>query len=85
MLKDEVKRSTKNKDELLEKMDGVLPRSSAVRPKDVFIYEITPKGEIQLLRNYDGIPSDSNFLNSALSQTNDLFDVLLEIQDEVDG
>ena len=85
MLKDEVKRSAKNKDELLGKMDGVLPRSSAVRPKDVFVYEILPEGEIRLLDNYDGIPSDRNFLNSALSETNDLFDTLLEIQDEVES
>lgn len=85
ILKDEIKRSAKNKDELLEKMDAIVPRSGSVLSKDVAIYEILPEGEIQLLENYDGIPSDSNFLNSALSETNDLFDALLEIQDEVDA
>ena len=85
MLKDKVKHSAKNKDELLEKMDAIVPRSSSVLPKDVAIYEISSKGEIQILDTYDGIPSDRNFLNSALSETNDLFDALLEIQDEVEG
>lgn len=85
MLKDEVKRSVKNKEELFEKMDAVVPRSGALRPEKVFIYEILPEGEIRLLDNYDGIPSDRNFLNSALSETNGLFDALLEIQDEVES
>lgn len=83
-LKDNVKHSANSK-VLLEKIGSIVPRSCAVRPKDVFIYEISSDGEICLLGNYEGIPSDVNFLNSALSETNDLFDALLEVQDEVDG
>lgn len=84
MLKAEIKQSAKSR-ALLERMDSIVPRSGSVRPKDVAIYEILPEGEIQVLDTYDGIPSDSNFLNSALNRTNELFDALLEIQDEVEG
>ena len=83
MLKAEIKQSAKSRD-LQERMDSIVPRSGSVRPKDVAIYEISPEGEIQILETYDGIPSDSNFLNSALNRTNELFDALLEIQDEVE-
>ena len=83
LLKDEIKQSAQKQDGALEKMDSIVPRSCAVLPKKVVIYEILPDGEIQILDNYDGIPSDLNFLNSALNKTNDLFDALLEIQDEV--
>lgn len=84
MLKEDLKHSAKSK-ELLGKMDLIVPRSGAVRPKDVSIYEISHDGEFQLLGNYDGVPSDTNFLNSALNDTNEMFDALLEIQDEVRG
>ena len=83
MLKAEIKQSAKSRG-LQERMDSIVPRSGSVRPKDVAIYEISPEGEIQILETYDGIPSDSNFLNSALNRTNELFDALLEIQDEVE-
>lgn len=84
MLKEELKHSAKSK-ELLGKMDLIVPRSGIVRPKDVSIYEISHDGEIQLLGNYDGVPSDANFLNSALNDANEMFDALLEIQDEGRG
>ena len=84
MLKAEIKQSAKSQ-ALLDRMDSIVPRSGSVRPKDVAIYEISPEGEIQVLDTYDGLPSDSNFLNFALNQTNELFDALLEIQDEVEG
>lgn len=83
ILKAEIKQSAKSR-VLQERMDSIVPRSGSVRPKDVAIYEISPEGEIQILETYDGIPSDSNFLNSALNRTNELFDALLEIQDEVE-
>lgn len=78
-----LKERVRGNDLLLEKIGKIVPRSSAVKQKDLNIYEINQKGEISLLSNYDGIPSDDNFLNSALSHTNDMFDALLEIEDEV--
>jgi hypothetical protein len=35
------------------------------------------------LKNYEGIPSDDNFLNNSLEKGNDLFDKLLEIEQEL--
>lgn len=82
ILKEKLQRKP-NRGDLLAKLDPVVPRSSAVNPKGLNIYEITPEGEIRKLGDYEGIPSDGNFLNSALSQTNELFDALLDIEDEV--
>jgi len=72
-----------NRSELLCQMDSVVPRSSALTPKGLNIYEISQDGEISKLGDYDGIPSDGNFLNAAMGRTNEMFDALLEIEDEV--
>lgn len=42
-------------------------------------------GSIEKLPNIDGIPSDNNFLNLSLSEGNDLFDRLLDIQEELEA
>ena len=37
------------------------------------------------LNSYEGLPSDENFLNIQLGETNELFDQLLEIEEEFDN
>lgn len=63
------------------RVNKLVPRESWVRAEDVSIYEIQPDGRIELLKNYDGLPSDNNFLNNALASTNEQFEQLLEIED----
>lgn len=48
------------------------------------IYELKD-GVVQPLKEYEGLPSDENFLNMQLGLTNDLFDRLLEIEEEYDN
>jgi hypothetical protein len=47
------------------------------------VYELTEKGEIRLLDNYKGLPSDDNYLNLLLAETNQSFDDLLEIEEQL--
>jgi len=48
------------------------------------IYELyETNGTIKKLGNFEGIPSDKNFLNKSLGNANILFDSLLEIEEEL--
>ena len=40
-------------------------------------------GSIHKLKDIDGIPSDKNYLNKTLAESNMLFDSLLEIEQEL--
>ena len=66
----------------VSKVDDIIPVESRLASQDLSIYEITKDGDVRNLETYDGIPTDSNFLNLALSETNDLYDDLMDIEDE---
>lgn len=69
---------------LLDRLGQVVPLNALVDGRDVSIYqsdEIT--GSIQKLATTDGIPSDQNYLNLQLMKGNDLFDDLLDIEQEL--
>jgi len=78
-----VKANLKNED-LIKKLDLVVPLKSTVNGCDLVIYQMNEKdGSIMKLGNFEGIPSDSNYLNQSLALNNQLFDSLLEIEDEI--
>ncbi len=66
--------------ELSERLEKIVPLVSAVNPDDVVIYELDNNGKIIKLDSYNGLPSDENYLNEELGETNELFAQLLEIQ-----
>ncbi len=69
---------------LLSRVEEVVPRMSCISGNDVSIYQLDEtKGVIKLLEDYEGIPSDNNYLNQHLGLGNDLFDKLLEIEQEL--
>lgn len=69
---------------LLEKLDNIVPLKSTIEASELSIYELNEKdGSIKMLKKYQGIPSDNNFLNNSLEKGNDLFDKLLEIEQEL--
>lgn len=68
---------------LLKKLEKVVPLAACLLSESVNIYEFLEKGTINLLPNYQGIPSDNNYLNNSLFQINELFDALLEIEEEL--
>lgn len=65
--------------ELLRRLDVIVPPYSTIAASDVAIYELAD-GRIQKLPDYNGLPSDENYLNEKLSESNELFAQLLEIQ-----
>ena len=67
--------------ELRTGLENIIPQKSLIKSSDVIVYQIDEKeGIIRELPNPEGIPSDNNFLNNSLIESNDMFDKLLEIQ-----
>ncbi len=62
-------------------LDEIVPMGSMVDSKDLIIYELNESdGTIIMLAEYNGLPSDENYLNESLEVSNELFAQLLEIQ-----
>jgi predicted ATPase len=65
-----------------EELNKIVPLDACIDADRVCIYEINDNGTIKILRTYNGIPSDENFLNVFLADTNSLYDRLQEIEEE---
>lgn len=75
----EEKRST-----LIPKLTAIVPEASAISGRSVAVYELGQDGSIRQLESWgDGIPSDRNNLNELLRMNNELFNDLLELEDEL--
>ncbi len=59
----------------------IIPFTSVVRAIELAIYELDEKGNIIKLGDYKGLPSDENYLNQKMAESNELFANLLEIED----
>jgi len=64
-----------------EKIAAIVPIESCIKPGDAIVYEFLEDGRIRRLPDFDGLPSDENYLNQFLFDTNQLFDELLEIEE----
>lgn len=70
--------------ELQQKLNKIVPINATINPKDLVIYELNEtNGTINKLNTFEGIPSDKNFLNISLAEGNQLFDSLLEIEEDL--
>jgi hypothetical protein len=68
--------------ELISKLNNTVPIKSKVNSSDVVIYELNEtNGTIHILGNYRGLPSDENYLNSMMEESNNIFAELLQIED----
>lgn len=70
--------------DLLPKLAEIVPVHAMIAPEDLAIYqsdEVT--GTVSPLATFEGLPSDSNMLNSFLHQGNDIFDQLLALEEEI--
>ncbi len=66
---------------LKNKVAAIVPINSLLDPNGLAIYEMDEaKGTISKLDDYKGLPSDENYLNDRLSETNQLFSKLQEIE-----
>lgn len=80
---DDLKLNIKSNKNLKNMLKEIVPIKSTINPKDLVIYELDENGIITKLGDYEGIPSDKNFLNKSLGQGNQLFDSLLDIEEEL--
>jgi hypothetical protein len=71
-----------NRKELIAGVSEIISIKSCIEADEVCIYELDDKGFINILSNYNGIPSDNNFLNNLLAETNDFYAQLQEIEEE---
>lgn len=72
-----------DKDILLDRLDRVVPIKSCIEGSDVSVYQLEDDGTISKLPDYEGLPSDQNYLNAFLAKGNSAFDSLLEIEEEL--
>ncbi len=65
------------------KIASIVPEMSSINANDVVIYEFDDKTRtISVLEHQNGLPSDNDYLNSALGDTNDLFCDLLDLEEQ---
>lgn len=70
--------------DLIKKLDNIVPLNSTIEHSEAAIYQLDEKtGTIAKLPNFEGIPSDKNYLNQSLHNGNEMFDSLLEIEQEL--
>jgi len=68
-----------------EELGKVLPVDSCLKDEQLAVYEIREDGCVVQLPFYDGLPSDDNYLNASLMESNERFNQLLEIEDGLEG
>lgn len=65
----------------INQMSDIVPLESTVAPDDLVIYQLDENtGVISKLEDYKGLPSDENYLNDGLGETNNLFAQLQQIE-----
>lgn len=68
----------------LARLNKIVPHKSMVSSSNVIIYQLDEiTGTLKKLDDYEGIPSDNNYLNKSLADANEMFDLLLEIEQEL--
>ena len=73
--------ASNNKEETARAMNDIVRKDAYIDAERLNIYQITEEGEVMLLPMRGGLPSDSNYLNLSLAQTNDMFNDLLDVED----
>ncbi|NLJ82095.1 MAG: ATP-binding protein [Bacteroidales bacterium] len=68
-------------EESKKKLSEIVPLESTLKSENLIIYELNDlDGSIKKLDDYKGLPSDENFLNDDIENTNELFAQLQEIE-----
>jgi ABC-type multidrug transport system ATPase subunit len=71
-----------NSNELKNKLNKIVPLNSTLNGDDLVIYQLDENnGQITKLKTYSDLPSDENYLNKSLEESNSLFSELLDIED----
>ena len=72
-----------NASELIKRLEKIVSSKSVIEATDVIVYQLDDAGNILKLSNYEGIPSDKNYLNASLAENSIAFDNLLEIEEDL--
>ncbi len=75
-----VKSKAVSNQDLLDKLDKIVPLSSAINPDETGIYQIDNEGNVISIKSVRGLIKDDNYLNSSLAETDSMFDDLLDIE-----
>lgn len=67
---------------LIEKMNNIVPKKSAINISQLNIYELTTEGTSNILKQVNDMPTDDNLLNNLLGETNNLYNDLLDIEEQ---
>ncbi len=71
-----------NSDDLKFRLNEIVPLVSTIDGNDLIVYQLDEKnGTIEKLKEYKGLPSDENYLNVGLAESNDEFSKLLDLED----
>lgn len=76
-----IKEKANGNEDLIKKIETIVPLESCVNPDLTGIYQID-KGKIISIKSERGLILDNNFLNNSLEKTNELFNELLDIEEE---
>ena len=69
-------------EELKRRLNKIVPLNSTLNADDLIVYQLNESnGIIEKLKTYKGLPSDENYLNKGLEESNDLYSELLDIED----
>ena len=72
-----------NVNDLSISLRKLVPYNSRVNKHNWVVYELNEtEGSIIKLENYEGLPSDYNYLNSKMAEINETFAQILEIEDK---
>ena len=77
-----VKEKANHNSDLLKKIKAIVPIKSCVDSNLTGIYQIDDEGKVFSIKSERGLILDNNFLNNSLEDTNDLFNELLDIEEE---
>ena len=78
----EIEQKTGDNKDIKSKIYEIVPEKALIPLQSVAIYELDEKtGNISCLENTMGLPSNENYLNNELGETNTLFSNLMEIED----
>ena len=68
--------------DLANQLNDIVPQQSAIDISLLNIYELNADGTSNMLKQVNYIPSDDNLLNNFLGDTNDLYNDLLDIEEQ---
>ncbi|MDE7166122.1 MAG: ATP-binding protein [Bacteroidaceae bacterium] len=69
-------------EDVKQQINSIVPLRSVVDPETLYVYELDEvNGTYSRLETYKGMPSDENYLNNSLADSNDKFAKLLDLED----